>query len=157
MCFFFLMSRRPPRSTRTDTLFPYTTLFRSADHLFADRALADAGGVLEAAEDQEAAALVIVDIGLLHIGVDRRFLRGAEAGAHVDALGAQAERGDEAAAVAEAARGEHRDLHLVGRRGDQDQPRDIILAGMARAFEAVDRDDVAARLLRRQRGAHRSE
>src|SRR3546814_19453492 len=32
MCFcdyFFLMIRRPPRSTRTDTLFPYTTLFRS--------------------------------------------------------------------------------------------------------------------------------
>src|SRR3546814_11270137 len=29
--FFFLMIRRPPRSTRTDTLFPYTTLFRSHD------------------------------------------------------------------------------------------------------------------------------
>src|SRR3546814_13448341 len=31
---FFLMIRRPPRSTRTDTLFPYTTLFRSSrrDH-----------------------------------------------------------------------------------------------------------------------------
>src|SRR3546814_20752127 len=28
-CIFFLMIRRPPRSTRTDTLFPYTTLFRS--------------------------------------------------------------------------------------------------------------------------------
>src|SRR3546814_16055216 len=28
-CFFFLMLRRPPRSTRTYTLFPYTTLFRS--------------------------------------------------------------------------------------------------------------------------------
>src|SRR3546814_8262084 len=27
--FIFLMIRRPPRSTRTDTLFPYTTLFRS--------------------------------------------------------------------------------------------------------------------------------
>src|SRR3546814_13487853 len=27
--FFFLMIRRPPRSTRTDTLLPYTTLFRS--------------------------------------------------------------------------------------------------------------------------------
>src|SRR3546814_5391478 len=27
--FLFLMIRRPPRSTRTDTLFPYTTLFRS--------------------------------------------------------------------------------------------------------------------------------
>src|SRR3546814_7700125 len=29
LMFFFLMIRRPPRSTRTDTLFPYTTLFRS--------------------------------------------------------------------------------------------------------------------------------
>src|SRR3546814_16950282 len=29
MLFFFLMIRRPPRATRTDTLFPYTTLFRS--------------------------------------------------------------------------------------------------------------------------------
>src|SRR3546814_15583107 len=29
MVIFFLMIRRPPRSTRTDTLFPYTTLFRS--------------------------------------------------------------------------------------------------------------------------------
>src|SRR3546814_7136962 len=45
--FFFLMIRRPPRSTRTDTLFPYTTLFRSraggillsrrADRPFPDR------------------------------------------------------------------------------------------------------------------------
>src|SRR3546814_20179822 len=33
--FFFLMIRRPPRSTRTDTLLPYTTLFRSAG--FRDR------------------------------------------------------------------------------------------------------------------------
>src|SRR3546814_4489346 len=29
--FFFLMIRRPPISTRTDTLFPYTTLFRSSE------------------------------------------------------------------------------------------------------------------------------
>src|SRR3546814_11213199 len=29
LIFFFLIIRRPPRSTRTDTLFPYTTLFRS--------------------------------------------------------------------------------------------------------------------------------
>src|SRR3546814_6379862 len=32
--FFFLMLRRPPRSTRTDTLFPYTTLFRSRERHF---------------------------------------------------------------------------------------------------------------------------
>src|SRR3546814_13763691 len=31
--FFFLMIRRPPRSKRTDTLFPYTTLFRSCEGL----------------------------------------------------------------------------------------------------------------------------
>src|SRR3546814_11902676 len=31
---FFLMIRRPPRSTRTDTLFPYTTLFRSDDDVW---------------------------------------------------------------------------------------------------------------------------
>src|SRR3546814_12903539 len=30
LCFFFLLIRWPPRSTRTDTLFPYTTRFRSA-------------------------------------------------------------------------------------------------------------------------------
>src|SRR3546814_12866602 len=32
MYFCFLRMRRPPRSTRTDPLFPYTTLFRSVDH-----------------------------------------------------------------------------------------------------------------------------
>src|SRR3546814_6050991 len=35
MTVFFLMIRRPPRSTRTDTLFPYTTLFRSLRPVFA--------------------------------------------------------------------------------------------------------------------------
>src|SRR3546814_4948232 len=37
------MIRRPPRSTRTDTLFPYTTLFRSEDSL-ADRSIGLATG-----------------------------------------------------------------------------------------------------------------
>src|SRR3546814_16472143 len=35
--FFFLMIRRPPRSTRTDTLFPYTTLFRSDSYAGGNR------------------------------------------------------------------------------------------------------------------------
>src|SRR3546814_8180675 len=52
--FFFLMIRRPPRSTRTDTLFPYTTLFRSGwDGYF--------GGVIganDAVEDKPSAAPV---------------------------------------------------------------------------------------------------
>src|SRR3546814_12107436 len=46
--FFFLMIRRPPRSTRTDTLFPYTTLFRSPNDVVDGRgveivAVADRG------------------------------------------------------------------------------------------------------------------
>src|SRR3546814_1528447 len=36
------MIRRPPRSTRTDTLFPYTTLFRSIGEVSQDHCLADA-------------------------------------------------------------------------------------------------------------------
>src|SRR3546814_5074664 len=36
LCIFFLMIRRPPRSTRTDTLFPYTTLFRSSAQISRD-------------------------------------------------------------------------------------------------------------------------
>src|SRR3546814_8820637 len=41
--FFFLRLRRPPRSTRTDSLFPYTTLFRSitGGEVFLDGAKAD--------------------------------------------------------------------------------------------------------------------
>src|SRR3546814_17092154 len=35
LCFVFLMIRRPPRSTLTDTLLPYTTLFRSRPSRFA--------------------------------------------------------------------------------------------------------------------------
>src|SRR3546814_3413757 len=47
--FFFLMIRRPPRSTRTDTLFPYTTLFRSlqADGLRAGEVLEELLHVLD--------------------------------------------------------------------------------------------------------------
>src|SRR3546814_7400279 len=36
MVIFFLMIRRPPRFPRTDTLFPYTTLFRSADCMYSE-------------------------------------------------------------------------------------------------------------------------
>src|SRR3546814_15004999 len=41
MCFF--MIRRPPRSTRTDTLFPYTTLFRSAGRVGGTVVVVDGG------------------------------------------------------------------------------------------------------------------
>src|SRR3546814_14045868 len=39
------MIRRPPRSTRTDTLFPYTTLFRSLNPTFRDMSLSSAKAI----------------------------------------------------------------------------------------------------------------
>src|SRR3546814_19019039 len=45
--FFVLMIRRPPRSTRTDTLFPYTTLFRSFAHHRVEQLPAFVGRELE--------------------------------------------------------------------------------------------------------------
>src|SRR3546814_14184052 len=54
---FFLMIRRPPRSTRTDTLFPYTTLFRSHDEGEHRGPVLDAGGC----------ALVVVLLSPAHL------------------------------------------------------------------------------------------
>src|SRR3546814_1276079 len=50
------MIRRPPRSTRTDTLFPYTTLFRSGAAIFGQLALdpVDKAAVGKMAEDRQA-------------------------------------------------------------------------------------------------------
>src|SRR3546814_2941813 len=71
------MRRRPPRSTRTDTLFPYPTLFRSRRRaLHAEQAGADDGGArtrhagdhgeaLQQADLQAHAELEIIDTGHL--------------------------------------------------------------------------------------------
>src|SRR3546814_8720811 len=58
------MIRRPPRSTRTDTLFPYTTLFRSPGGLREKIPLAVVGGHAAARVDLPrlaARSLVVVD------------------------------------------------------------------------------------------------
>src|SRR3546814_17769879 len=63
------MIRRPPRSTRTDTLFPYTTLFRSGLCLFEQRT--DLGcDRCEAAADQRCEAILIKAATLGDIGID---------------------------------------------------------------------------------------
>src|SRR3546814_1416801 len=49
--FFFVMRRRPPRSTRTDTLFPYTTLFRSVRRIV--KANPDLAGVIDTVDFNE--------------------------------------------------------------------------------------------------------
>src|SRR3546814_11343772 len=65
--FFFLMIRRPPRSTRTDTLFPYTTLFRSPE---ADRSavLAVKAVVDRIRAEARAAGFDVVGIAPAEIG-----------------------------------------------------------------------------------------
>src|SRR3546814_16479331 len=61
--FFLLMIRRPPRSTRTDTLFPYTTLFRSERDAAAVRIDALVGKTAQFRRD---AGLVAQKIFVLH-------------------------------------------------------------------------------------------
>src|SRR3546814_10257629 len=72
MLFFFLMCRRPPRSTRTDTLFPYTTLFRShgdrREDMVRPSARAD-----DPVPDADVGAIL-----LLRDALDRRLLRSEE-------------------------------------------------------------------------------
>src|SRR3546814_17065620 len=69
------MIRRPPRSTRTDTLFPYTTLFRSEDrHLdVVDR---DLGGELTSRGGGVVRLEVVLHVGLPHGLRARRLERG---------------------------------------------------------------------------------
>src|SRR3546814_3431141 len=69
------MIRRPPRSTRTDTLFPYTTLFRSLDAL-RDRFCAQTGGGDgEGTDSPEFAGFVARQAGLA-LDVAERGIRG---------------------------------------------------------------------------------
>src|SRR3546814_2818936 len=74
------MIRRPPRSTRTDTLFPYTTLFRSA-----------ARGVLGLADD----CLVLEIRGRAEQRLERRVHVGVDERQPTVHLGAAAERRSE--------------------------------------------------------------
>src|SRR3546814_10116085 len=77
------MIRRPPRTTRNDTLFPYTTLFRSGD---AEGLVAGLDGPLGVVVDEVvAAAHVELEDHLAVLGGRRRVLqpRRADRGQHV--------------------------------------------------------------------------
>src|SRR3546814_20419105 len=78
MCLFFFMIRPPPKSTRTDTLFPYTTLFRSQHARERDAILARGDRIFLGARRSEFAVElrggVLRGIGLgigARFGVDR--------------------------------------------------------------------------------------
>src|SRR3546814_13208097 len=68
-CFLFLKIRRPPRSTRTDTLFPYTTLFRSQSPRPAPAAAGSVrdNGAGRRYRSSSAPQLEIVDVGEVEV------------------------------------------------------------------------------------------
>src|SRR3546814_9701859 len=66
------MIRRPPRSTRTDTLFPYTTLFRSRDDLYDGRCHDIGAGALSQLSRRAWIASAVISQGLIEI--ERRAL-----------------------------------------------------------------------------------
>src|SRR3546814_1957840 len=89
------MIRRPPRSTRTDTLFPYTTLFRSVDHALHPLRI---HLPLAEADLQRASQLVAVERLAFAVRLDdRQFtkldpLEGGEPGTAVGAIASEADR-----------------------------------------------------------------
>ena len=95
------------------------------------------------------------DDGALDLFVHRRLFGCDEAGAHVHALGAHGQRGDQAARIGHAAGRDKGDLQLVRRARQQDHVGDVVFARMAAAFEAVDRHRIAADRLGLQGMAHR--
>jgi len=110
--------------------------------LLTDRVLGDARRIVQRAEDEVGRALVVGDDLFLHLLMDRALDRAHEARAHVDAVRAERQRRHQPARIAEAARGDHRDLDLIGRNRNEDQPWDVVLARMPGALEAVDRDRI---------------
>src|SRR3546814_17265330 len=84
--FFFLMIRRPPRSTRTYTLFPYTTLFRSRG---AGRASVEVDHAQLVQRPRHAVARCVADLPVVEREADRRFDQ-APVGAAVAARAADA-------------------------------------------------------------------
>src|SRR3546814_19969468 len=80
------MIRRPPRSTRTDTLFPYTTLFRSAEIGDARRALEDRQAVARIGAGKRHGRVIVGRHLVHHVGADTRCgrLRPADAPSPVE-------------------------------------------------------------------------
>src|SRR3546814_1327022 len=93
---FFVMIRRPPRSTRTDTLFPYTTLFRSCHIGEPDPRLSTRNGTAKAADQARllGAQPVAVRRQRHAASAGRRSFRDAAASGGAEHLAARTGRAD---------------------------------------------------------------
>src|SRR3546814_13817942 len=85
---FFFMIRRPPRSTRTDTLFPYTTLFRAVRRCSPGRGCSNTSSSCDGRlVDRRSDAGVPPIDGIGGAGNEARFVRDKEAYCRGDLLG----------------------------------------------------------------------
>ena len=100
--------------------------------------------ILPAAQHELGIRLVGIDDRLFDIDVDGRFKRAHEASPHIDTSGAESEGSSKALAVSEAAAGDEGDGEALTRAAQQDEVRDVALADVAGAFEAVDGEEVDA-------------
>src|SRR3546814_13286936 len=81
------MIRRPPRSTRTDTLFPYTTLFRSTDagdHLPARHLVTDVDQHLAVMTIARRITVAVIDLHQIAVAGARASIRDHAGGHRVD-------------------------------------------------------------------------
>src|SRR3546814_12977064 len=121
---FFLMIRPPPRSTRTDTLFPYTTLFRS---LFALQSALQLLIVIELPVGMAASAMKNIDEipeEVVEIGLDAGILQASgKRIEHVsDRTGGKSRIGQWARIGLVVERPQSKELHL--RKNQMGRPRD---------------------------------
>jgi hypothetical protein len=109
-----------------------------------DLILEQAGRVGPPSQHERRVDLARVDDRLLDILVNGGLNRGHEPSPHVDALGAERQRGSEALPVGEAATGNKRDAQALTCPAEEDEVRDIRLTDVAGALEAVDAEEIDA-------------
>ena len=123
--------------------FPGETFALNADGFFGDTVTEQTAGVAPAAEDELGIGLVGRDDGGFDVGVDGRLDRTHKAGAHVDALCAEAQRCGKSLAVCEPAAGnEGNSTETLSCAAEENEVSDVAFAYVAGALESVDGEEV---------------
>jgi hypothetical protein len=99
--------------------------------------------------------LLRLNNSFLDVIVNRRLNSAHEARAHVDSLSTQAQSSSETLAISEPAAGDERHRHSLASAREENEVRNIALANVAGAFEAVDREEIHTKLHSAQRMPNR--